>query len=105
MSTHAGGRKERRGCHARVERVYFWGVSFRTDGRGGPSGHMVRKLVDSTNVCLKRQGRTPRHEYHLGFFTSLGAFSESRREVEEVEEGWVDEWRESSRGSLICVRL
>lgn len=25
----------------------------------GPSGHMVRKLVDSTNVCLKRQGRTP----------------------------------------------
>lgn len=45
----------------------------------GQSGHMVRKLVDSTNVCLKRQGRTPCWVSPRILYKPLGLFWEQER--------------------------
>ena len=60
----------------------------------GPSGHMVRKLVDSTNVCLKRQGRTPCWVSHRILYKPGGLFWEQER-GERVQLIWARLWCQS----------
>ena len=60
----------------------------------GPSGHMVRKLVDSTNVCLKRQGRTPCWVSHRILYKPGGLFWEQER-GERVQHIWARLWCQS----------
>lgn len=59
MSTHGPEGRARKG--GRLAAVTQGGVGLFLGSiiPRGQSGHMGRKLVDSRNVCLKQQGRTP----------------------------------------------
>ena len=74
VSTHAPEERGRRG--GRLAPVTQGGVGLFLGSviPRGPSGHMVRKLVDSTNVCLKRQGRTPCWVSHRILYKPGGLF-------------------------------